>query len=351
MKDRLLYIITNEGLTASKFAQIVGIRPSAVSHFLAGRNNPGYDVLVRIIKSFPKYNVTWLMTGDGLPKVTSIKSNSSLNHSLVTNVNSQTDNAFINTDSSFSIDPEVETVVHNDLLQRDLFGAIIDNSDNTSRSVDAITIEPTDQILPAKQGIETIDNVSDHNDLPNANRADDLSNAVIQKTVPVSDSTNDEMPAEPPIEIPKQSSNTVLNPGTTHLDYTTITEYGVPSPTNTETNNKPIDTTPTCAIDPSNRLRTAVSATSQTDNQQFQETIVSRQEQTTLPKSKEKNSQLPGPKDQTTQRSETNEQITQLSETNDLITQRSESKDQNAQLPEPILVLFADGTYKQYTPK
>lgn len=65
MKDRLNEIIEKEGLTATKFANMINVNPSAISHLLKGRNKPGYDVLVNIAKAFPDISMDWLLTGKG----------------------------------------------------------------------------------------------------------------------------------------------------------------------------------------------------------------------------------------------------------------------------------------------
>lgn len=65
MKDRLNEIIEKKGLTATKFAAMINVNPSAVSHLLKGRNKPGYDVLVNIARAFPDISMDWLLTGKG----------------------------------------------------------------------------------------------------------------------------------------------------------------------------------------------------------------------------------------------------------------------------------------------
>lgn len=65
MKDRLNEIIEKKGLTATKFANMIDVNPSAISHLLKGRNKPGYDVLVNIAKAFPDISMDWLLTGKG----------------------------------------------------------------------------------------------------------------------------------------------------------------------------------------------------------------------------------------------------------------------------------------------
>ena len=65
MKDRLQKIISVEKLSSAKFAEIIGVQRSSISHFLSGRNNPSYDVINSIMVKFPKINPDWLITGKG----------------------------------------------------------------------------------------------------------------------------------------------------------------------------------------------------------------------------------------------------------------------------------------------
>lgn len=65
MKDRIYHIVASEGLTNQQFAAIIDISPAAISHILAGRNNPGIDVVISIARKFPHYNLRWLLLGEG----------------------------------------------------------------------------------------------------------------------------------------------------------------------------------------------------------------------------------------------------------------------------------------------
>lgn len=65
MKDRIQRIISRENLTASKFADIIGVQRSSVSHIISGRNNPGLDFLSKILQNFPHISGDWLITGQG----------------------------------------------------------------------------------------------------------------------------------------------------------------------------------------------------------------------------------------------------------------------------------------------
>ena len=51
----------SEGLTSSRMAEILGIQPSGISHILAGRNKPGFDLLQKILRRFPRVNPDWLL--------------------------------------------------------------------------------------------------------------------------------------------------------------------------------------------------------------------------------------------------------------------------------------------------
>ena len=65
MKNRIAEIIKKEELTSLKFANLIGIQPSAVSHILSGRNNPSMDVIQKILNTFRTINSDWLILGVG----------------------------------------------------------------------------------------------------------------------------------------------------------------------------------------------------------------------------------------------------------------------------------------------
>ena len=60
MKEKLQQLMKSEGLTSSRMAEILGIQPSGISHILAGRNKPGFDLLQKILRRFPRVNPDWL---------------------------------------------------------------------------------------------------------------------------------------------------------------------------------------------------------------------------------------------------------------------------------------------------
>lgn len=65
MKDRIKQIIELENISYSKFADIIGIQRSGVSHILSGRNNPSLEVVQKILESFDFINSDWLLFGKG----------------------------------------------------------------------------------------------------------------------------------------------------------------------------------------------------------------------------------------------------------------------------------------------
>ncbi len=64
IEKRLQLIMVSNRLSASSFADKIGVQRSNVSHVLNGRNKPGYDFLLKVIHAFPKVNTHWLLTGD-----------------------------------------------------------------------------------------------------------------------------------------------------------------------------------------------------------------------------------------------------------------------------------------------
>jgi len=65
MKDLLIRLLDSEQLTASKFADIIGVQRSSVSHVLSGRNKPSFDFIEKTLKAFPDVNSEWLILGKG----------------------------------------------------------------------------------------------------------------------------------------------------------------------------------------------------------------------------------------------------------------------------------------------
>ena len=65
MNARIKEIMDREKLTSQRFAQKIGIQPSAVSHILSERNKPSLDVILKILNTFKTISPDWLIMGTG----------------------------------------------------------------------------------------------------------------------------------------------------------------------------------------------------------------------------------------------------------------------------------------------
>ena len=62
---RLEQLLEYYSLSASAFADTVGIQRSGVSHLMSGRNKPSLDLVMKITESFPEVDLYWLLNGTG----------------------------------------------------------------------------------------------------------------------------------------------------------------------------------------------------------------------------------------------------------------------------------------------
>ena len=60
--EKLKIIIDNEGLTASKFSEKIGVQRSSVSHIISGRNKPSLDFILKIKNSIENIDLEWLLS-------------------------------------------------------------------------------------------------------------------------------------------------------------------------------------------------------------------------------------------------------------------------------------------------
>lgn len=65
MQQKLRDLLEKEGLKPSQFAEMLGVNPAGISHLLAGRNKPGYELLQKILRRFPRINPDWLLVDRG----------------------------------------------------------------------------------------------------------------------------------------------------------------------------------------------------------------------------------------------------------------------------------------------
>jgi transcriptional regulator with XRE-family HTH domain len=64
MVERISKIIEVKKLSASRFADILGVPRSTISHILSGRNNPSLEFIQKVLSSFPEVRVAWLLRGE-----------------------------------------------------------------------------------------------------------------------------------------------------------------------------------------------------------------------------------------------------------------------------------------------
>jgi transcriptional regulator with XRE-family HTH domain len=50
-------------MTASQFADEIGVQRSSISHILSARNKPSLEFIQKVINRFPKVDSTWLING------------------------------------------------------------------------------------------------------------------------------------------------------------------------------------------------------------------------------------------------------------------------------------------------
>ena len=67
MQERFKQLLEEKNLTATRFAAMIKVNASAMSHILNGRSKPGFDVLDKIAQAFPDVNLNWLISVASIP--------------------------------------------------------------------------------------------------------------------------------------------------------------------------------------------------------------------------------------------------------------------------------------------
>lgn len=62
---RLEIILDYYNLSASAFADKIGVQRSSLSHLLSGRNKPSLDFIIKVIEVFPEVDLYWVLNGKG----------------------------------------------------------------------------------------------------------------------------------------------------------------------------------------------------------------------------------------------------------------------------------------------
>lgn len=65
MKERIIQFLSENNLTSTRFADVIGVQRSSISHILSGRNKPSFDFIEKMLVAYPDLNAQWLITGKG----------------------------------------------------------------------------------------------------------------------------------------------------------------------------------------------------------------------------------------------------------------------------------------------
>ncbi|QYJ67904.1 helix-turn-helix domain-containing protein [Flavobacterium litorale] len=74
---RLELILEYYAMSASVFADKLGVQRSGVSHLLSGRNKPSLDFVLKLVDCFPEVDLYWLLNGKGSFPKKEVSQNSS----------------------------------------------------------------------------------------------------------------------------------------------------------------------------------------------------------------------------------------------------------------------------------
>lgn len=87
---RLKNVMEYHQLSASLFADKVGVQRSSISHILSGRNKPSLDFVLKVTGAFDDVDLYWLLNGKGsFPK--KLQSSTPTTSSLFENETKKTD--------------------------------------------------------------------------------------------------------------------------------------------------------------------------------------------------------------------------------------------------------------------
>lgn len=127
IKDRIIRIISSEGLTSAAFADIIGVQRSSISHIISGRNKPSLDFIQKILINYPKYKAEWLLIGEGDIYIQPTQSNL-FNDDIESNIN--------------------DSIVHNNSEELTTDASIKQGSENKTDSITDANIMKNEEPIP-----------------------------------------------------------------------------------------------------------------------------------------------------------------------------------------------------------
>lgn len=129
---KIKQILVDKNITASHFADEIGVQRSSISHILAGRNRPSLDIIQKIIKRYPELGLDWILATDD-----SEASERSLDSSKIANYPSESSSSR-RTTSSLGFNGRKQ------LEPREGLANSKNNADVTPKSIERILIFYTD---------------------------------------------------------------------------------------------------------------------------------------------------------------------------------------------------------------
>ena len=76
--NRLKKILEYHQLTASLFADKIGVQRSSISHILSGRNKPSLDFVLKVTAEFKDVDIKWLLNGIGVFPIAEVSAENSI---------------------------------------------------------------------------------------------------------------------------------------------------------------------------------------------------------------------------------------------------------------------------------
>ena len=132
---RLESVLDYYNLSASAFADKIGVQRSSLSHLLSGRNKPSLDFIIKVIEVFPEVDLYWILNGRGnFPRSESELSSASRNQKYT----------------------PYPTEIDSSVLESDLFSSTSKKSDTTAIPLEANTLHSNETDIVLSEEIERI---------------------------------------------------------------------------------------------------------------------------------------------------------------------------------------------------
>lgn len=135
MKDRLEQFLKLEQLSPARFADILGIQRSGISHILSGRNKPSFEFFEKIVLKYPQINLEWLISGKGKVYKDASTAQVSYNNDLF-NVSSNIDKAHI----ASTNEEDKNNLFVTELIKNSKNTSVLSDQDNSKKLIKVILL-------------------------------------------------------------------------------------------------------------------------------------------------------------------------------------------------------------------